>query len=117
MKYFKESEFTCKCGCKENKMQSSTMLLLDMARQFAGCPFVITSGYRCEQHNKNVGGSRTSSHLTGYAADIKYSNELQLVRIIYGLTLAGFKRIGINADKKFVHVDNDPGKPDAIFTY
>lgn len=117
MKYFKLSEFTCKCGCNSCEMDKKFLLMLDRARVFSGIPFKITSGYRCTTHNKNVGGSKTSSHQYGYAADIKYSTELQLVCIIYGLTKAGFNRIGINANTKFVHVDCDPNKPNAIFTY
>lgn len=30
----------------------------------------VNSGYRCNELNKAVGGSLTSAHLTGYAADI-----------------------------------------------
>lgn len=33
-------------------------------------PVLITSGYRCPALNKAVGGTPTSSHLTGFAADI-----------------------------------------------
>lgn len=117
MKHFKMSEFTCKCGCKSCKMDSKFLQMIDNAREYARTFFVVTSGYRCKEHNKHVGGSATSSHQYGYAADIKYTNELQLVHIIFGLTKAGFTRIGINMSKKFVHVDNDPNKPDAIFTY
>ena len=117
MTYFKMTEFTCKCGCKACNMDKDFLDMIDEARYFAEVPFKITSGYRCKDHNKFVGGSSTSSHLKGYAADIKYTSELQLVKIIHGLTLAGFSRIGINADKKFIHVDNDPNKPNAIFTY
>lgn len=34
----------------------------------------VNSGYRCNELNKAVGGSLTSAHLTGYAADIVPSN-------------------------------------------
>lgn len=34
-------------------------------------PIIVTSGYRCEALNKAVGGSKTSQHLSGQAADIK----------------------------------------------
>lgn len=34
----------------------------------------VNSGYRCNELNKAVGGSLTSAHLTGYAADISPIN-------------------------------------------
>lgn len=117
MKYFKTSEFTCKCGCQSCDMVDDFLQMLDKAREYAGVPFIINSGFRCVSHNKKVGGSATSSHLKGCAADIHYSNELQLVKMIFGLTKAGFLRIGINATSKFIHVDSDHDKPAAIFTY
>lgn len=40
-----------------------------------GSPAIsVNSGYRCNELNKAVGGSLTSAHLTGYAADIVPSN-------------------------------------------
>lgn len=117
MKHFKISEFTCKCGCGNNLMDYNFLCMIDNARDIAQVPFKVTSGYRCISHNKKINGSSTSSHLKGLAADIKYSSEYQLVRMIYGLTKAGFTRIGINATSKFIHVDSDSSKPDAIFTY
>ena len=35
----------------------------------------VTSGYRCNELNKAVKGSPTSSHLTGWAADLIPSND------------------------------------------
>lgn len=34
-----------------------------------GHPIILTSGYRCDELNTAIGGSRTSAHLRGDAAD------------------------------------------------
>ena len=46
------------------------LLVLDGLREFYG-PIRITSGYRCTELNKLVGGSPTSAHVIGYAADLR----------------------------------------------
>lgn len=43
--------------------------ILQPLRNFLGQPIVITSGYRMAEVNKLVGGSPTSQHLVGQAAD------------------------------------------------
>ena len=43
--------------------------VLDPLRAMIGRPIIITSGYRCQRVNELVGGSKTSQHLTGKAAD------------------------------------------------
>lgn len=45
--------------------------LLQPLRAAYGAPIRVTSGYRCEQLNKAVGGSATSAHTAGYAADLR----------------------------------------------
>lgn len=45
--------------------------VLDPLREAYGRPIIVTSGYRCEQLNKLVGGSASSQHKKGEAADIK----------------------------------------------
>ena len=42
---------------------------LDPLREAVGCPVIISSGYRCRDLNTAVGGSPTSYHLLGLAAD------------------------------------------------
>lgn len=44
--------------------------LLDPLREAWGSPIVVTSGYRCPALNKAVGGSETSAHTAGWAADL-----------------------------------------------
>lgn len=44
--------------------------LQPLRNRFGRC--IITSGYRCEQLNYKVGGSITSSHLQGFAADFMF---------------------------------------------
>lgn len=114
-KYFKISEFdSADLPGSGSKMQANTLELLDRARELAGIPFAINSGFRTAAHNKAVGGSVTSSHLTGWAADIAV-NPLTRDRILASLIKAGFKRIGIA--KTFIHADNDPLKPNATWYY
>lgn len=43
---------------------------LEEVREFCGCPILVTSGVRCPELNKAVGGVANSQHVTGHAADI-----------------------------------------------
>lgn len=44
--------------------------VLDPVRAAFGKPIKVNGGYRCEKHNKEVGGAKNSQHLLGQAADI-----------------------------------------------
>lgn len=44
--------------------------LLNPIREAWGGPIIVTSGYRCPRLNTVLKGSKTSAHLTGYAADL-----------------------------------------------
>lgn len=48
--------------------------LLQPLRDAWGSGIKVTSGYRCKRLNQLVGGSSTSSHMSGYAADMKPAN-------------------------------------------
>lgn len=111
MIHFKESEFYCRCGCGLcfEYMDEDVPRDLDRARGYAGVPFVLTSSIRCKKHNLKEGGSETSSHLPGYAADIECLSSYARYRILHGLKKAGFTRIGIGPG--FIHADKDPDKP------
>ena len=53
-----------------------TIEQLDELRRLYGHPIIITSGYRCPELNKAVGGKSNSQHVKGQAADLKYDPEL-----------------------------------------
>lgn len=115
MKYFKLSEFDSPDlkGSGEN-MQASTLEMLDKAREMAGVPFKINSGYRTPKHNKAIGGAKNSAHIRGYAADIAVT-DVTRETILKSLYMAGFRRLGIA--NGFIHADNDPTLPQSIWGY
>lgn len=114
---FEQSELSCKC-CGFYNFKQDTLEKLQNARDFAGIGFVINSGCRCKKHNAEVGGKSNSAHLSGRAVDIATPNSNARFIIIKALIDAGFVRIGYNSKKKFLHVDNDPSKPqNVLFDY
>ena len=59
---------------------------LEQVRTITQSPIVISSGYRSQLVNRAVGGSSSSQHLTGHAADITapgYGSPRQLMEAIY----------------------------------
>ena len=116
MNYFTIDEFDSPDlkGSGSNMMQH-VLTRLDKARELSKTPFVINSGFRTAEHNKEVGGSKTSSHLKGGAVDISCTNSSQREKIISALIIAGFQRVGIA--KTFIHADTDKSKSPAIWLY
>lgn len=103
--HFKESEFRCKCGCGEAVISTKLVGLLEAIRALAGHkPVIITSGYRCEQHNRAVGGAQNSQHLYGTAADIVIKG-LAPGEIAKLAERCGADGIGVYPKMGFCHVD------------
>jgi len=126
LNYFSLSEFDCpSLGGSSVNMDRDFLTKLDLAREYAGIPFKITSGYRTKEHNeelrkKGYKASANSSHLVGKAADIAVSSGAERYVILNALIKAGFKRIGIA--KTFIHCDTDSidqggTKPNSVWTY
>lgn len=115
LRYFRPHEFACRCGCSRGpgEMDMDFLLRLDRARLEAGFPFVVTSGFRCEEHNRAVGGVVNSSHLEGLAADIELPEDGALRHRMMAAMLRNFLRVGLGID--FVHVDVDVTKPFPAF--
>ena len=66
---FRVREFACRDGSDPLFVDSALVQLLQSIRDHFGAPVVITSGYRTASHNARVGGSKSSQHLLGRAAD------------------------------------------------
>lgn len=54
-----------------NALKALATNTLQPLRDKLGMPIAVNSGYRCPEVNRGVGGSRTSFHLRGMAADIR----------------------------------------------
>lgn len=70
--HFNAKEFRCKCG-KEHAFSISNELVDKLEKLYAALncsKIIVTSGYRCPTHDKNVGVSGTGQHTLGNAADI-----------------------------------------------
>lgn len=86
MKYFKMEEFIASPTAKAKKIDNTPNeaekkhleelvdTILDPLRAAWGSGIRINSGYRGPALNKAVGGSSTSAHCYGYAADLYPSN-------------------------------------------
>ena len=114
-KNFKTAEFACPC-CDAVKMDIDFVKTLQLLRDEYGSPMRINSGFRCEKHNKKVGGSDSSSHLWGMASDISVTDSILRYRMIQCAQKIGIERIGIRRD--FIHFDTDYKKrTPVIWTY
>ena len=110
LKHFKLSEFDSPDQRGSGVLMSQEFLrLLDSARDGAGIPFRITSGYRTTLRNQQVGGVENSSHLKGVACDIAVTSNRNRIIIIASLLDVGIQRIGVH--DTFVHCDIDIDKP------
>jgi uncharacterized protein YcbK (DUF882 family) len=108
-KNFKSKEFDCKgkkC-CSKTQIDIELVGYLQVIRNYVGKAITINSGYRCQKHNKNVGGTTNSKHCAGMAADI-------VVKGIKPREVAKFAETigvrGIGLYDSFVHVDSRSSK-------
>lgn len=51
--------------------------VLDPIREDWGSPISVSSGYRCPELNKAVGGVNTSGHMYGFCADLQVKGDLR----------------------------------------
>lgn len=108
MKYFTKDELKCKCGCSKIIINNDFLKKIEELRKFLDFPFIVNSYFRCEKHNKEIGGVNNSHHLTGNAIDIR-ANGVKALMIVENVTAFGIKGIGVY--KTFIHLD-DGGKND-----
>ena len=91
-------------------------VLLQAIREHFNKPITITSGYRTGTHNTAVGGSKSSQHLLGKAADIQVADTTVEAVAAYAESLmpdwGGVGRYPVKAGrtKGWVHVDTRPNK-------
>ena len=84
---FRVREFRCRDGTDTILIDEGLVVLLQCIREHFGKPVTITSGYRTASHNTRVGGSKSSQHLLGRAADIQVQDTDPLAVAAYAESL------------------------------
>ena len=108
---FTVREFRCRDGSDAIMIDQTLVVLLQAIREHFNKPITITSGYRTGTHNTAVGGSKSSQHLLGKAADIQVADTTVEAVAAYAESLmpdwGGVGRYPVKAGraKGWVHVD------------
>jgi uncharacterized protein YcbK (DUF882 family) len=108
-------DFACPC-CGTNKITVGFFYKMKKVEKLVGVRLIINSGYRCKKHNREVGGSDTSTHRKGQAADIRVKSLTVRFLLLSALLKVGITRIGIG--ENYIHADDDKDKPpELIWVY
>jgi uncharacterized protein YcbK (DUF882 family) len=110
-KHFSKIEMQCKCKNCGNSCPMDTvfMTLLDKVREECDAPLNVSSGFRCDRHNKDIGGVENSWHTKGKAADI-WTTAIPLKQV-FDIAKKYFEEVILYEDKGFVHI----AEPKAVF--
>lgn len=114
--HFNLKEFQCKCGGNHpTKVNGELVEKLERLYTALGADKgIITSGYRCPKHDRNVGGSGNGQHTTGNAVDIIFYKKGQPISskiVSCKAQDVGFSGIAnINKSYTVTHVDVRTGE-------
>lgn len=111
--HFTLAEMACRCGCGgESKPDilanlKRTAAMLEVVRNACGNkPITVNDAYRCQDHNRAVGGEPQSFHMRGMAADITVEGlpSSKVQAIARKIIPVG----GLGSYSTFTHVDIRP---------
>lgn len=110
--HFNAREFRCKCG-QAHPFKVDPKLIINLENLFMALncsKIVITSGYRCANHDRAVGGNGSGQHTVGTAADFtcygEDGNQIDSKYVCCAMQDIGFKGIAnINSSRLYVHGD------------
>lgn len=89
---------------EQGSLKNLCVNLLQPLRDALGESISINSGYRCKQLNDAVGGSKTSQHMRGEAADCAIKgNAADLLDLLIKLNIS-FDQALLYKSKNFLHL-------------
>ena len=112
--HFTDREMDCGCGCQKT-VAPELLVRLEALRALIEKSLTITSGARCEKHNRAIGGATHSWHLNGLAVDIACTDSKLRIDILRNAGKLGFNGIGIA--KTFIHLELRPVENGCCFLY
>ena len=123
MKHFNLSEFFLSATAAKNNIKNEPNLderatvvrnvislvdnVLDPIGDSVDAPIIITSGYRCPQVNRLVGGVDNSQHMSGCAADFRvmgFTPSMMYEVFLYIYNTLEFDQLIFYRSKNIIHV-------------
>lgn len=108
-KNFQYKEFDCHGSgcCSTTVIDEKLVEYVQRIRDHFGKPVTITSPYRCEVHNRRVGGATRSYHMQGKAADIVVQgvSSREVAKYAESIGILGIGLYETSADGYFTHID------------
>ena len=108
-KNFQYKEFDChgRGCCSTTIIDEKLVEYVQRIRDHFGKPVTITSPYRCEVHNRRVGGATKSYHMQGKAADIVVQgvSSREVAKYAESIGILGIGLYETSADGYFTHID------------
>ena len=106
---FQYKEFDCHGSgcCSTTIIDEKLVAYVQQIRDHFGKPITVTSAYRCETHNKRVGGATKSYHMQGKAADIVVQgvSSREVAKYAESIGILGIGLYETSADGYFTHID------------
>ena len=108
-KNFQYKEFDChgQGCCSTTIIDEKLVEYIQQIRDHFGKPVTITSSYRCEVHNRRVGGATKSYHMRGQAADIVVQgvSSREVAKYAESIGILGIGLYETSKDGYFTHID------------
>ncbi len=112
-----DKELACP-HCGVNGCLPETVDMLEKFRAANGnMPMRVQSAYRCQEHNKAVGGVADSQHVMGEAADVDIVGKTAAQLEAVARTIPEIRGIGRNDKGNWVHIDCRPAENLALWCY
>lgn len=103
--HFTKQEMACH-HCGRLVVRPQLLAGLETLRLRAGAPVIVQDGYRCPEHNLEVGGVPDSQHCLGQAADVNICGSSLQEMFDFAVSVPEFRDGGIGVyDGGFIHVD------------
>ena len=117
--HFADWELACRgrnCCGRVNRCREELVNALEDLRSAISAargvetPVIVTSAYRCADHNRNIGGAKDSMHVQGLAADIRVPGLTAATLEAIARTVPTIHGIGRDDHANYLHIDVRPSK-------
>ncbi len=117
--HFQDYELKCKCGCGKLNYDGLFLMKLEVFRDILSSRLKVTSGCRCLEHNRAVGGRKNSLHVcegkVATAVDVcPLDTDCRKV-FVFAVKTGFFNEVIWYKNKNFVHLGIDKKQKEPFY--